>query len=280
VTEEDVRADEELKRRAFRFYGTEDEKRWGRDRQPEGEKEIVRWIDRTTGRRKAVVVELGAGRGAFAGFASRFAYLGVDISFEALRRYLGGAGSIQADIENLPVTSNAADFVFTIATLEHVPHPEKVLGEIHRVLKPGGTAFLAPAWFCRPWAAKGLPVKRYRELGFGDQVRKAMIPLRNSVAWRAALVLPRRLAREIQFVFASKRWAFHYKRLKPNLDEYVYTDCDAFCSLDPHEAALLFRSWNYLVRSAPTFWQRLILRHVPVVVTKPREAPSEELDRI
>jgi ubiquinone/menaquinone biosynthesis C-methylase UbiE len=89
--------------------------------------------------------------------------------------------AIQADIENLPVASGSVDFALSVSTLEHVPHPEYVLAEIHRILKPGGVVFLAPAWFCRPWAAKGLAIRRYRELGLADKLRKALIPLRNNL---------------------------------------------------------------------------------------------------
>jgi SAM-dependent methyltransferase len=40
------------------------------------------------------------------------------------------------------VEDNSVDCVVTISTLEHVHYPVKVVAEIHRILKPGGTVFI------------------------------------------------------------------------------------------------------------------------------------------
>lgn len=40
------------------------------------------------------------------------------------------------------VADNSVDCVVTISTLEHVRHPTKVVAEIHRILKPGGTVYI------------------------------------------------------------------------------------------------------------------------------------------
>ncbi len=255
--------------KARRFYNAGDEKRWGRESLPEFEEQVDEWLRWSNVDHTGVVAELGCGRGAFHYLAARYCYIGLDISFEVLSRYMAPRNAIQADIENLPVASGSVDFALSIATLEHVPHPEYVLAEIHRILKPGGVVFLAPAWFCRPWAAKGLTIRRYRDLGLADKLRKALIPLRNNLLWRSAFVIPRRLFREIQFRWSSGLWRFRYTRLSPNLTEYIYTDCDALSSLDPHEAVLLFLRWGYEVPSGSSFSRRLFLRHVPVVVKKP-----------
>lgn len=112
-------------------------------------------------------------------------------------------------------------------------------------------------------------MRKYSDLGWADKIRKALIPIRNNLVWRLAFVIPRRLGRELQYRLAPADWHFKYKRLSPNLTEYIYTDCDAFCSLDPHEVALLFRRWGYRIPSAPRFLSRLFLRHEAVVVKKP-----------
>jgi SAM-dependent methyltransferase len=253
---------------ARRFYNAGDENRWGRESIPRLKEQVDKCLRSSMVDRTGVVAELGCGRGAFRYLAELYSYVALDISFEALNRFMGPPHAIQADIENLPLASQSVDFVLSVATLEHVPHPEHVLGEIHRVLKPGGAVFLAPAWFCRPWAAKGLPVRRYRDLGLADKVRKALVPLRNNLLWRLALVMPRRLFREVQFRCSSGVWQFRYARLKPNLVEYIYTDCDAFSSLDPHEVVLLFTRLGYEALTAPGFLRRMALRHVPVVLRK------------
>ena len=60
-----------------------------------------------------------------------------------------------------------------------------------------------------------------------------------------------------------------YERLTPNLEEYVGTDCDAFTSMDPQAAALYFATRGWDVLSHPTFRDRMLARHSPVVVRKP-----------
>lgn len=48
---------------------------------------------------------------------------------------------VVCDIENLPFKDNSIDVVLNIAVLEHVPNPQKVVDEIHRVLKPNGVVY-------------------------------------------------------------------------------------------------------------------------------------------
>src|SRR6185437_1199275 len=55
---------------------------------------------------------------------------------------------IVGDIHSLPLADNSVDAVICIAVLEHVEDPKKAMEEIHRVLKPGGYAFIyAPFLF-------------------------------------------------------------------------------------------------------------------------------------
>lgn len=49
--------------------------------------------------------------------------------------------NICCDIENIPFAEASADVVINIAVLEHVPNPEKVMGEIYRILKKGGIVY-------------------------------------------------------------------------------------------------------------------------------------------
>lgn len=44
----------------------------------------------------------------------------------------------EGDIDNMPVSNNVADVVVSNCVLNLVPNKEKVITEIHRVLKPGG----------------------------------------------------------------------------------------------------------------------------------------------
>lgn len=44
----------------------------------------------------------------------------------------------EGDIDNMPVSSDLADVIISNCVLNLVPNKKKVIGEIHRVLKPGG----------------------------------------------------------------------------------------------------------------------------------------------
>jgi SAM-dependent methyltransferase len=48
---------------------------------------------------------------------------------------------IVCDIESLPFIDNSVDIILNIAVLEHVSNPQRVIDEIHRVLKPNGIIY-------------------------------------------------------------------------------------------------------------------------------------------
>lgn len=47
-----------------------------------------------------------------------------------------------SDMMHMPVRDNALDALITIHVLEHVPDDRRALAELHRILKPGGTAMI------------------------------------------------------------------------------------------------------------------------------------------
>ena len=49
---------------------------------------------------------------------------------------------VKADICNLPFEDNSFDFILCNHVLEHIPDDTKAMGELYRILKPGGTAIL------------------------------------------------------------------------------------------------------------------------------------------
>lgn len=49
---------------------------------------------------------------------------------------------ILADAQKLPLKDNSVDAIICKSILEHVPDPQKVVGEIYRVLKPKGKCFV------------------------------------------------------------------------------------------------------------------------------------------
>jgi SAM-dependent methyltransferase len=49
---------------------------------------------------------------------------------------------VRADAARLPFRSSSFDCVVATAVLEHVPYPQRVVHEIHRVLRPGGMLYV------------------------------------------------------------------------------------------------------------------------------------------
>lgn len=53
-----------------------------------------------------------------------------------------GKADVEADITDLRFDSDLFDFVLCVHVLEHVPEDRKAISEMHRVLRPGGTALI------------------------------------------------------------------------------------------------------------------------------------------
>jgi SAM-dependent methyltransferase len=62
---------------------------------------------------------------------------------------------IVGDIHHLPFKDNSIDSVICIAVLQHVEEPAQAMKEIHRVLKPGGQAFIYVPFLYYYHAEKG-----------------------------------------------------------------------------------------------------------------------------
>jgi len=98
------------------------------------------------------VLEIGFGMGTdLFSFASAGAKVyGVDLSPQHLEiarsrfaLYNLPANLQLADTESLPFEDNTFDVVYSFGVIHHTPDTEKAVGEIYRVLKPGGQAILA-----------------------------------------------------------------------------------------------------------------------------------------
>lgn len=242
---------------------------YGREEQSEHAQALAQWLASVP--RDRVVLELGTGRGALQGLHP--GYVGTDLSIESLRRWLHSP-CFASNGEALPLRPDSVDFLFTVAVLEHFPKPERGIAEIGRVLAPGGIAYLAPAWHCRPWAADGLHVRPWSELSPAQQLVKASIPLRDSLAWRAAFALPTRAARRLRFALQPRPTPYRYRPLRANYEIFWAADSDATASLDPHETALYFESRGFEILSPAGGWRSVLHRAQALVLRKPRGAAA------
>ena len=81
----------------------------------------------------------------------------VDLSVVALgeaRKTVGDTGVyVLGDVTQLPFDDGSVDAAVSLHTLYHVPQDEQASAfhEIHRVLKPGGTAVIVYYWQTTPW---------------------------------------------------------------------------------------------------------------------------------
>jgi len=67
------------------------------------------------------------------------------------RRENFDAALLRADIRELPFRNESFDVIYTMGTIEHIPEYRHTLGEIERVLKPGGTAIIGVPNFWDPF---------------------------------------------------------------------------------------------------------------------------------
>ena len=109
---------------------------------------LLRLVD-FDGYRGRSVLEVGCGAAVdLARFARGGARVtGVDIAPSAIAlaranfEQQGLAGTLEvADGEQLPLPDNAFDLVYAHGVVQYTAHPDRLVGECHRVLKPGGQA--------------------------------------------------------------------------------------------------------------------------------------------
>lgn len=207
-------------------------------------------------------LEVGCGRGVYQDFVED--YTGVDIA-DTARAYLHKP-FFRASATELPFEDSTFDAVWTVWVLEHVPDCERALTEIRRVLKPGGIVCLLPAWQCRPWWAEGYPVRSYSDFGLKGKLIKASIPLRDSLAWRVADVMPRRAVRWLATRLRGGPSRLRTRALKGNFEKYWMLDSDAINWIEPYEVILWHTSRGDEVLQPSTPAKQFLVRTGAVIV--------------
>jgi len=90
---------------------------------------------------KGKLIDLGCGSKPYENLFLVDEYIGVDIKISG---HDHGDSKIDVfyDGETLPFSDNEFDSALSSETFEHVPNPERIAQELHRVLKPGGKLLL------------------------------------------------------------------------------------------------------------------------------------------
>lgn len=123
------------------------------------EERVAAFAQRTRG----LVLDAGAGESRHAHYFPAGQYIGVDLAVGDVQWDYSGLAAV-SDLAHLPFADSTFDAALNIVTLEHVPDPQRVLGEIARVLKPGGRLLLiAP----HEWEEHQVPHDFYRYTRYG-----------------------------------------------------------------------------------------------------------------
>jgi SAM-dependent methyltransferase len=113
----------------------------------------LRKLGATAWSRDAQVVELFCGRGNGLNALQHLGFTrleGVDLSPALLANYTGPAKCVAADCRQLPFPDASRDIVIVQGGLHHLPELpgdlEQVVGEVRRVLRPGGRFMVVEPW--------------------------------------------------------------------------------------------------------------------------------------
>jgi SAM-dependent methyltransferase len=160
----------------------------------------------------STVLEAGCGVGAqttlLAASSPGAAITSVDISapsLEQARRAAAAAGLanvsfLRADLYALPWPEASFDHVFACFVLEHLTRPQAVLGELRRVLKPGGTLTAIEgdhgSCYFHPETPEAVAawrslIRAQAELGGDSLIGRRLYPLLAAAGLREVAVAPR-----------------------------------------------------------------------------------------
>lgn len=91
--------------------------------------------------KEKTVIDIGGGRG-FIKELARYKKYFTNCGYKSLDFDPETKPDILADAHQLPFKNNSIDAVICKAVLEHVQEPQKVIDEIHRILRSGGKCFV------------------------------------------------------------------------------------------------------------------------------------------
>ncbi len=117
--------------------------------------------------------------------------IAADFSAEATRIARDrGLEAVQADARDLPFATGDFDLVVALDVLEHIEEDDLAAAEIRRVLRPGGTAFVAVPCDMALWSAHDVAlghVRRYTRSGLRTLLQNAGLQVADLWSWNVLL---------------------------------------------------------------------------------------------
>lgn len=234
--------------------------------------EVVAFIEKRQ-KPNDVTIELGGGvhQGRSVNAYQRLNnYYPLDISGSSIRRYANkyNKPGIIADATKLPFKDNSVDFIFTQTFLEHPIHPENVVEEIARVLKPGGYILHLDAWFCRWWHHYGIVnLKKRENMSFKEKMIDTAAKITELKIIRIPPIVIKRIFKEI-FISTKKPIELSYKKLTPNYELQLACDEDAASTIDPLDVIRFYESRGFQTTQPLSFKQRIFYPNKLVALKK------------
>jgi len=138
-------------------------------------------------------LDVGCGSGGNSDVLRRLGWdvTALDMSEEALRAARRrGLRVLRADARTLPFRDGEFDLVLSTDAWEHVEEDERVAAEAHRVLRPGGTLFVAVPSGMDLWSGHDIAlghVRRYERDGRVSLVERAGFAVDDVLGWNVLL---------------------------------------------------------------------------------------------
>jgi SAM-dependent methyltransferase len=126
-----------------------------------------------------LVLDAGAGQAPYRDLFEHARYETADFLAVKGKKYT--EPDYVCDLAAIPVEGDRFDHVLLTQVLEHIPEPQKVLAELHRVMKPGATLWLtAPLFYAEH--EKPYDFFRYTQFGLRHLLQGAGFEVR-AVEW-------------------------------------------------------------------------------------------------
>ena len=110
---------------------------------------IYRFLVSPLGSWHGRVLDVGAGEAPWRDLMTEVDYVAVDVETSGMFGMRRKPHVTYYDGTRLPFDDKSFDHVLCVEVLEHVPNPESMLSDIHRVLRPGGSLVLTVPWSAR-----------------------------------------------------------------------------------------------------------------------------------